>query len=458
MSNIDDKENLFFSTAKGVDVKAIYTEEGLLILKGSKFPYGNIKEAKKYQEGFIKKRHELLISGDLIREGDYCIFPRDFLCRPGLAVNVIFLRNRTDKWTGFKRADGTPLHTVLKKVRDVDDEEEETTISEDTEPLKLYMCGSHVECGVEELSKQEFEEFCKTAKEDGRDYLRDVAYGGRFYYNYYTPETVELYLPSDDKGRKYLNLPFLVIPVLLYWSCLLDGEDIKWNVVSKLNWKREEVELTLPTGVTIEKFSPKNLVCFPSFKRLEDGLFLGVDNYYYISPDKLKEIMHQHLDEIIECVAQLKVKSDWGKSAQTLEELKELAKQYMDPEYLFYDNGNKDEGKERVKALRQEVIDNIAKVTSERPDDGLKGKYVDYDRDVRYNDIDDDIVNIASAPSKDFVVPESLLSALEPYQAESDMLGAVDSYFGGAKVMTSWKFYEGYFEANDSNGYDYIPN
>lgn len=461
---MDDKENLFFSTAEGVDVKAIYTEEGLLILKGSKFPYGNIKEAKKYQEGFIKKRHDLLISGNLIREGDYCIFPRDFLCRLGLAVNVIFLRNRTDKWTGFKRADGTPLHAVLKKVRDVDDEEEEeeTTISEDTEPLRLDLHGNFTEWGTEVFSQQAFREFCETVKEDGSR-LHLILDEALIIYSNYTPSEVRLYSPSDDNNRRrYFKLPFLVLPVLGDPEYLMDGDDVRWNVIASTGGKSADVCSILPANVTMENFSPQNLVCLQNFSRLKGDVSIGMhNNYYYISPNKLKEILHQHLDEIIECVAQCKVKSDWGKSAQTLEELKELAKQYLDHEYLFYDNGNKDEGKERVKVLRQEVIDNIAKVTSERPDDSLKDEYVDYngDEDDWWSEgsYDETVLNIVTAPSENFLLPVSLFDALEPYELEKVDFWALNSYFE-AEVMTSWEVSKGWFRTNDSDGYDYIPN
>ncbi len=110
-----DKETLFYCTRGGVDAQGLYTNEGMVILKGSRSP---TKTDRKTEPRLVEQRRELLEKGVLTLQDDDAVFERDYLCKTPSGASCLLLQAASNGWTDWKTEQGATLHDY--QGRDLD--------------------------------------------------------------------------------------------------------------------------------------------------------------------------------------------------------------------------------------------------------------------------------------------------------------------------------------------------
>lgn len=115
-------QEMFFCTRNGADAKAIYTNEGLVVLKGSR---GLLNPTGKSRADLVRARDRLIESGVLEIHGESTVFTRDWLfSTPSGASNAVVVMP-SNGWREWKTSNGVTLND-LHRV-DTEDSEKEFT-------------------------------------------------------------------------------------------------------------------------------------------------------------------------------------------------------------------------------------------------------------------------------------------------------------------------------------------
>lgn len=99
-------EQMFICNRAGVDAKAYYTNEGMVVLKGSSAPF-NAK--RKTEPRLVEKRDALLEKGILTRHGDDVVFERDYLFKTPSGASCFLLLGSSNGWVDWRTASGITL-------------------------------------------------------------------------------------------------------------------------------------------------------------------------------------------------------------------------------------------------------------------------------------------------------------------------------------------------------------
>ena len=105
--NKTDDEVVFYCTRAGVEGRGLYTNEGMVVLKGSKSP---AKTDRKTEPRLVELRRELLEKGVLSQQGDSLVFERDYLCKTPSGASCLLLQAASNGWTDWKTEQGITLH------------------------------------------------------------------------------------------------------------------------------------------------------------------------------------------------------------------------------------------------------------------------------------------------------------------------------------------------------------
>lgn len=106
-----NKEN-FFCKGKDANAEGVFTDEGMLVMKGS---VANLKETKTAGTWVTGARERLLKDGTLINKGSYLEFESDHLfIAPSTAAAVILAR-RANGWIEWKNKEGKTLDELKRK-------------------------------------------------------------------------------------------------------------------------------------------------------------------------------------------------------------------------------------------------------------------------------------------------------------------------------------------------------
>ena len=115
-TNADERE-IFYCTRSGADARAVYTNEGLVVLKGSK---GLLNPTGKSREDLVKARDRLIESGVMVVEGESTVFTKDWLfSTPSGASNAVVVMP-SNGWREWKTSSGQTLDE-LHRFSEVDD-------------------------------------------------------------------------------------------------------------------------------------------------------------------------------------------------------------------------------------------------------------------------------------------------------------------------------------------------
>lgn len=116
-----DLSLLFYCRTNGVDGQARYTEEGLVVLKGS---FGRMQPCdgfSRHNSGYVAKRQALIDQGILKPEADRLIFTKDTIFKSPSPAAVFLLGRAANGWTEWKDAQGRTLADVMKRNENTKD-------------------------------------------------------------------------------------------------------------------------------------------------------------------------------------------------------------------------------------------------------------------------------------------------------------------------------------------------
>jgi len=100
-------EQVFTCTRAKVNASGIYTNEGLVVLKGSSAPYIS---TRKTDARMVEKRDELVSKGILVKQGDNVVFTKDYLFKTPSGASCFLLLGSSNGWVDWKTAQGVTLH------------------------------------------------------------------------------------------------------------------------------------------------------------------------------------------------------------------------------------------------------------------------------------------------------------------------------------------------------------
>ncbi|MDB4838088.1 DUF4357 domain-containing protein [Marinomonas sp.] len=108
---------IFLCKRTGVNAKAVYTNEGMVVLKGSSAP---MTTRRKTEQRFFDKRDELLAKGVIavekstsrrpVSDNDRFVFQRDYLFQTPSGASMFLLLASSNGWVDWKTEQGTTLH------------------------------------------------------------------------------------------------------------------------------------------------------------------------------------------------------------------------------------------------------------------------------------------------------------------------------------------------------------
>lgn len=100
------EEQAFFCRRTGVDAKGIYTNEGMVVLKGSSAP---MTTKRKTEQRFFEKRDQLLAKGVIEQQGGRFVFQRDYLFQTPSGASMFLLLASSNGWVDWKTEQGMTL-------------------------------------------------------------------------------------------------------------------------------------------------------------------------------------------------------------------------------------------------------------------------------------------------------------------------------------------------------------
>ncbi len=100
-------EQVFVCNRASVNAKGIYTNEGMVVLKGSTAPY---ETKRKTDKRMVEIRDGLLKKGVISLSGSYIVFERDYLFKTPSGASGFLLLGSSNGWVDWKTEQGVTLH------------------------------------------------------------------------------------------------------------------------------------------------------------------------------------------------------------------------------------------------------------------------------------------------------------------------------------------------------------
>jgi len=108
-------EQAFVCNRSGVKASGIYTNEGMVVLKGSS---ARMTTQRKTKQRAFDKRDELLEKGIIAIESDRFVFHRDYLFQTPSGASMFLLLAASNGWKDWKTEDGVTLHEYQGRTFD----------------------------------------------------------------------------------------------------------------------------------------------------------------------------------------------------------------------------------------------------------------------------------------------------------------------------------------------------
>jgi predicted GIY-YIG superfamily endonuclease len=112
-SEAEKDEEIFFCKGSGADGRAIYTNEGLVVLKGSSGKKGNVESIQGTSDE--KFRHRLVESGIMKEIDGRYVFQKDHLFDSPSSAAVALMGRTANGWLEWKSKDGNTLDELKRK-------------------------------------------------------------------------------------------------------------------------------------------------------------------------------------------------------------------------------------------------------------------------------------------------------------------------------------------------------
>ena len=112
----NEDEELFFCKGSEADGRAIYTNEGLVVLKGSS---GRIKNVDSIQgTGDEKNRKKLIDLGVMVEKDGRLVFVKDHAFDSPSMAGLALMGRSNNGWRAWKSKDGKTLEELKRKPAD----------------------------------------------------------------------------------------------------------------------------------------------------------------------------------------------------------------------------------------------------------------------------------------------------------------------------------------------------
>lgn len=117
LERVEDIEKLpLICDSRGADGRGEYTEDGLVVAKGS---YGPRDLTKSAQGGYIDRHREKLLQQGVLRiEDDRVMFDRDYLFKTPSGASSVLLGRKSNGWTEWKDRSGRLLDELVRQDDD----------------------------------------------------------------------------------------------------------------------------------------------------------------------------------------------------------------------------------------------------------------------------------------------------------------------------------------------------
>lgn len=109
------KEPVFLCTRTNVKATGIYTNEGMVVLKGSSAP---MFTKRKTEPRFFEKRDQLLAKGVITQENERFVFQRDYLFQTPSGASMFLLLASSNGWIDWKTEQGVTLQDYQGRTID----------------------------------------------------------------------------------------------------------------------------------------------------------------------------------------------------------------------------------------------------------------------------------------------------------------------------------------------------
>lgn len=108
-------DDLFICTRANVKAKALYTNEGMVVLEGSQAP---MNPNKQQDPNMVAKRDEMLQKGILKEVDGYFVFTRDFLFKSPSGASGFLVLGSSNGWIDWKTQNGKTLSDCQRAQTD----------------------------------------------------------------------------------------------------------------------------------------------------------------------------------------------------------------------------------------------------------------------------------------------------------------------------------------------------
>ncbi|WP_075183335.1 GIY-YIG nuclease family protein [Pantoea sp. 1.19] len=106
---------VFICNRAKVTARGIYTNEGMVVLKGSSAP---MTTTRKTEQRYFDKRDQLLAKGVIVQQGDRFVFQRDHLFQTPSGASMFLLLGTSNGWVDWKTEQGMTLHDYQGRTLD----------------------------------------------------------------------------------------------------------------------------------------------------------------------------------------------------------------------------------------------------------------------------------------------------------------------------------------------------
>ena len=106
-------ENLFYCKGSGANGRGLYTEEGFVVLKGSR---GRIEKVPSFADTRYGRTRDKLVSTGVLKEIDGVLeFTKDYICKAPSTAACLLMGRSSNGWVDWKTKDGRTLDEVCRQ-------------------------------------------------------------------------------------------------------------------------------------------------------------------------------------------------------------------------------------------------------------------------------------------------------------------------------------------------------
>lgn len=114
-SNNASEQTYFYLRRSGIEAKGVYTNEGMVVLKGSQTP---LETQVQVSERLAERRQQLVDNGILVQQGDMLVFTQDHLFKSPSGASGVLLQGASNGWVDWRTDGGKTLREYQEEFLD----------------------------------------------------------------------------------------------------------------------------------------------------------------------------------------------------------------------------------------------------------------------------------------------------------------------------------------------------